>query len=50
MGADPIVYCLEKLTDYAQLERLSHELMSLEGIPRLSPWEGSATKGATPYT
>src|SRR5262245_41125192 len=45
MGADPIVYCLEKLTDYAQFERLSHELMSLEGYPSIEPLGGFSDKG-----
>ena len=31
MAADPIVYCLEHLTDYTEFERLCHELMALEG-------------------
>ncbi|MGD9290541.1 MAG: hypothetical protein PVG74_23170 [Desulfobacterales bacterium] len=30
MAADAIVYCLENLTDYAQFERLSHDLMLVD--------------------
>jgi len=45
MAADPIVYCLEKLTDYAQFERLSHELMSLESYPSIEPLGGFSDKG-----
>jgi hypothetical protein len=45
MAADPIVYCLEKLTDYAQFERLCDELMSLEGYPSIEPLGGFSDKG-----
>jgi TIR domain len=45
MSADPIVYCLEKLTDYAQFERLSHEIMALEGYPSIEPLGGFSDKG-----
>jgi hypothetical protein len=27
MGADAAIYCLEQVTDYAQFERLCHDLM-----------------------
>lgn len=45
MAADPIIYCLEKLTDYSQFERLSHEVMSLEGYPSIEPLGGFSDKG-----
>src|SRR5262245_52933447 len=45
MAADPIIYCLEKLTDYDQFERLCHDLMALEGYPGIEPLGGSQDKG-----
>lgn len=45
MSADPIVYCLEQLTDYAEFERLCHDLMALEGYPGIEPLGGSKDKG-----
>lgn len=45
MAADPIVYCLEQLTDYAQFERLCHDLMSLEGYRNIEPLGGTKDKG-----
>jgi hypothetical protein len=45
MGADPIVFCLEHLTDYTQFERLCHELMALEGYPAIEPLGGCRDKG-----
>jgi hypothetical protein len=45
MAADPIVYCLEHLTDYSQFERLCHELMALEGYPSIEPLGGCKDKG-----
>lgn len=45
MAADPIVYCLEHLTDYPQFERLCHELMALEGYPSIEPMGGYHDKG-----
>jgi TIR domain len=45
MAADPIVYCLEHLTDYSQFERLCHELMTLEGYPSIEPLGGFKDKG-----
>jgi TIR domain len=45
MAADPIVYCLEQLTDYSQFERLCHELMALEGYPSIEPLGGCKDKG-----
>lgn len=45
MAADPIIYCLEQLTDYAQFERLCHDLMSLEGYRNIEPLGGTKDKG-----
>jgi hypothetical protein len=45
MAADAIVYCLENLTDYAQFERLSHDLMLVEGYKGLEPLGGWQDKG-----
>ncbi|MCA3014583.1 MAG: hypothetical protein INH41_19545 [Myxococcaceae bacterium] len=45
MGADPLVYCLEQLTDYDQFERLCHDLMVAEGYVGLEPLGGMADKG-----
>jgi len=45
MAADPIVYCLEHLTDYTQFERLCHELMALHGYPSIEPLGGCHDKG-----
>ena len=45
MAADPIVYCLEHLTDYAQFERFCHDLMVLEGYRSLEPLGGCQDKG-----
>ncbi len=45
MAADPIVYCLQELTDYLQFERLCHELMALEGYPSIEPLGGCKDKG-----
>lgn len=45
MAADPIVYCLEQVTDYDQFERLCHDLMALSGYPEIEPLGGSKDKG-----
>jgi hypothetical protein len=45
MAADPIIYCLEHVTDYDQFERLCHDLMVLEGYHHLEPLGGSKDKG-----
>ena len=41
MAADPIIYCLENLTDYDQFERLCHDLMAASGYRTIEPlgWE-----------
>jgi hypothetical protein len=45
MGADPIVYCLQQLTDYDQFERLCNDLMSAEGYKNIEPIGGRGDKG-----
>ena len=45
MGADPIVYCLEQVTDYGQFERLCNDVMTAEGYDNLEPLGGSGDKG-----
>lgn len=45
MSADPIVYCLEHLTDYRQFERLCSDLMAGCGYPSIDPLGGSADGG-----
>ena len=45
MSADPIVYCLEHLTDYAQFERLSSDVMARDGYPDIEPLGGTGDGG-----
>ena len=45
MAADPLIYCLEQLTDYDQFERLCHDLMALDGYRSIEPLGGSKDKG-----
>ena len=45
MGADPIVYCLQQVTDYDQFERFCNDLMSAEGYKNLEPLGGRGDKG-----
>jgi TIR domain/Restriction endonuclease len=45
MAADPLIYCLEQLTDYDQFERLSHDIMALNGYCNIEPLGGSKDKG-----
>lgn len=45
MAADPVILCLEQVTDYAQFERLSCDLMIREGYPELEPLGGFKDKG-----
>jgi hypothetical protein len=45
MGADPIVYCLEQVTDYDQFERLAHDLMALDGYRNIEPLGSTKDKG-----
>jgi len=45
MGASITIYCLEKITDYFEFERLCHDLMSLEGYSSIEPLGGFGDKG-----
>lgn len=45
MTADPIVYCLEQITDYSGFERLCNDLMMKEGYSKLEPLGGFKDKG-----
>ena len=41
MSADPIVYCLERTTDYRDFERLCSALMAGAGYACLDPLGGT---------
>jgi len=45
MSADPIIYCLEHLTDYRQFERLCSDLMYGSGYGDIDPIGGSGDRG-----
>ena len=45
MAADPLIYCLEHITDYDQFERLCHDMMALDGYKNIEPIGGSKDKG-----
>lgn len=45
MAANPTIYCLENLTDYLTFERLSSDLMVLQGYKNLEPLGGFSDKG-----
>ena len=45
MAASLTLYCLEKLSDYLEFERLCHALLTLEGHPFLEPLGGFKDKG-----
>lgn len=45
MSADPIIYCLEHLTDYRQFERLCFDLMAGSGYPDIEPLGGASDRG-----
>jgi hypothetical protein len=45
MAADPIIYCLEHVTDYGQFERLCHDLMISEGWDNIESLGGMKDKG-----
>ncbi len=45
MSADPIVYCLERLTDYRQFERLASDLMVGADYPGIEPLGGTGDGG-----
>lgn len=45
MSADPIIYCLEHLTDYRQFERLCSDLMAGAGYRNIDPIGGTGDRG-----
>lgn len=45
MTADPIVYCLERLTDYRQFERFAADLMDRTDYPGIEPLGGTGDAG-----
>src|SRR5688572_16157672 len=45
MSADPVVYCLEILTDYPQFERLCSDVMNQSGFRDIEPLGGSSDRG-----
>jgi len=45
MAANFTMYCLENITDYFAFERLSHDLMVLEGYSSIEPLGGFSDKG-----
>lgn len=45
MSADPIIYCLERLTDYVQFERLATDLMAGTDFPGIEPLGGTGDGG-----
>lgn len=45
MAADPIIYCLDHVTDYRQFERFCHDLMAMEGFQSIEPLGGIKDKG-----
>lgn len=45
MAADPIIYCLQELTDYAQFERLCSDVMAGLEYRDIEPLGGQADKG-----
>lgn len=45
MGANLTIYCLEQVTDYAEFERLCHDLMSQVGFKSIEPLGGFQDKG-----
>lgn len=45
MSADPVVYCLENLTDYPQFERLCSDVMNQSGYRDIEPLGGTSDRG-----
>ena len=45
MSADPIIYCLERLTDHRQFERLASDLMAGTDYPGIEPLGGTGDGG-----
>lgn len=45
MSADPILYCLERVSDYRDFERLCSALLAGTGYPSIEPLGGTGDKG-----
>jgi hypothetical protein len=45
MAANVTIYCLERVTDYTEFERLCHNLMALEGYRSIEPLGNFKDKG-----
>ncbi|MEZ5548075.1 MAG: hypothetical protein R3E74_09915 [Pseudomonadales bacterium] len=45
MSADPVIYCLEHLTDYLQFERLCSDVMAATIYPNIEPIGGTGDRG-----
>ncbi len=45
MSANPIIYCLENLTDYRQFERLCSDIMAGTGYDSIEPIGGTGDRG-----
>lgn len=45
MSADPLIYCLQQVSDYSQFERLATDIMALDGYRGLEPLGGMQDKG-----
>ena len=45
MSADPILYCLERVSDYRDFERLCSALLSGTGYPGIDPLGGTGDEG-----
>ena len=45
MSADSIVYCLERVSDYRDFERLCSAFLASAGYPRIDPLGGTGDEG-----
>lgn len=45
MSANPIIYCLENLTDYREFERLCSDIMAGSGYSQIEPIGGTGDRG-----
>jgi hypothetical protein len=45
MSADPVIYCLQQLTDYRQFERLCSDVMAGLGYATIDPLGGTSDRG-----
>ncbi|USE77243.1 restriction endonuclease [Cupriavidus gilardii] len=45
MSADPIIYCLERISDYREFERLCSALLAGAGYPGIDPLGGTGDEG-----